>query len=167
MNEETFKIWFAGFYEGEGSIVNDKSNNNRLRVCVSQNDKTPLELAKNIWGGSVRLRVRKSHCSDKICVGHEWRISHNESINFINDIQKYMIIPYKINQVKIAFEKFKMGNKERYKCNFCDKDYASPSGRRRHEIKEHIHKGELFKCFCSKSYKSKDSLNRHIKNNHK
>ena len=47
MDNETFKIWFA-FYE----FVNDKSNNNRLRVCVSQNDKTPLEKAKKMWGGS-------------------------------------------------------------------------------------------------------------------
>ena len=78
-----------------------------------------------------------------------------------------MIIPYKINQVKKALELVEIGNNEKYKCNFCYKEYASPSGRRRHEKKEHICVGEYFKCFCNKTYKSKDSLNRHIKNNHK
>ena len=34
--------------------------------------------------------------------------------------------------------------------------------------KEHINKGEIFKCdLCNNKYKSKDSLNRHIKLNHK
>ena len=45
MNNDVFKIWMAGFYEGEGSISNDISNNNRLRLSISQNDVTPLEKA--------------------------------------------------------------------------------------------------------------------------
>jgi hypothetical protein len=60
MNNDVFKIWMAGFYEGEGSISNDISNNNKLRLCISQNDVTPLEKAKEVWGGSVRQRIRKS-----------------------------------------------------------------------------------------------------------
>ena len=31
MNKKTFTIWMAGFYEGEGYVSNDKSNNNRIR----------------------------------------------------------------------------------------------------------------------------------------
>lgn len=37
---------FVGFYEGEGSLSNDKSNNNRIRLSVSQNDPAPLYKAK-------------------------------------------------------------------------------------------------------------------------
>ena len=138
MNEEQIKIWFSGFYEGEGSISNDISNNNKIRISISQNDPSPLEKAKSIWGGSIRKRIRKSPASDKICIGHEWRMSHNESLKFIEDIKPYMIIPYKINQMDIVIEKSLNGLERRFKCNYCEEDYASPSGRRRHEKSIHI-----------------------------
>ena len=165
--DQQFLIWFTGFYEGEGSISNDKSNNNRLRLSVSQNDKTPLIKAKNIWGGTITKRVRKSPCSDKICVGYEWRVCHNDSLKVINDIKKYMIIPYKINQIENALKKFKNGSNETYKCNFCNSIFASPSGRRRHEKNQHINNGVEFECkICKLTYKTRDSLNRHLKLKH-
>jgi len=166
MDQQTFKIWFAGFYEGEGSISNDKSNNNRVRLSVSQNDVTPLLRARETWGGSIVKRVRQSPASEKMCTGYEWRISHNDTLKFIEDIKPFMIIPYKINQVSVALELVEVGN-ETYKCNFCDNVYTIPSGRRRHEKKEHIEKGILHKCkLCDRTFKSKDSKNRHIKINH-
>jgi hypothetical protein len=138
MNEEQLKIWFAGFYEGEGSISNDISNNNKLRLSISQNDPYPLEKAKEIWGGSVKQRIRKSPASDKICTGYEWRISHHQSLKFIDDIKPYMIIPYKITQLENVIKKSLEGITRRFKCNYCEEDYASPSGRRRHEKSVHI-----------------------------
>ena len=48
MDQQQIKIWFAGFYEGEGSISNDTHNRNKLRLSISQNDKTLLEIGKNI-----------------------------------------------------------------------------------------------------------------------
>jgi len=168
MNYQQTLIWMTGFYEGEGSVSNDKSNNNRLRLSISQNDITPLEIAKKIWGGKITKRVRKSPASNKICTGYEWRLCHNLSLKFIEDIKPYMIIPYKINQINTVLKLAQEGNNELYKCNFCDKEYASPAGRRRHEKKEHINKGQLFKCdLCELSYKSKDSLMRHKRINHK
>lgn len=130
--------WFCGFYEGEGCICNDKSNNNKLRISIAQNDKTPLLLGKKIWGGSVRERVRKSPASDKICVGHEWRLSHHESLIFINDVKPYLVIPYKITQIDNAIKLATEGLKRRFKCPDCDLDYASPSGRRRHVKSVHL-----------------------------
>jgi hypothetical protein len=56
--------WFAGFYEGEGWISNDISNNNRIRIGMAQNDVTPLEEGKLIWGGSIKKRIRKSPASE-------------------------------------------------------------------------------------------------------
>lgn len=166
MQKEQFIIWFAGFYEGEGSISNDKSNNNRLRVSVSQNDVTPLLLAKEIWGGSIRKRIRITQ-SGKICHGNEWRISHKASINFIDDIKPYLLIPYKINKIDKAFKIFEEGNNERYKCHFCLLDFASPASIRRHEKNQHINKNKKFNCkVCEKTYCSRDTLTRHIKLNH-
>lgn len=165
--DQQFLIWFTGFYEGEGSVSNDKSNNNRIKLSVSQNDQTPLIKAKDKWGGSIRKRERKSPASDKICICYEWRLSHNESLNFIDDIKKYMMIPYKINQIEEVLLKFKNGNNETYKCNFCDSIFANPSGRRRHELNQHINIGVKFKCkHCNLEYDSKDSLNRHLRLKH-
>ena len=137
MKTDIVLAYFAGFYEGEGYISNDKSNNNRLRLGIDQNDPTPLYQAQKLWGGSVIKRVRKSPASGKICIGHTWRISHNDALTFISDISKFMRIPYKINQVQLAKEKSKMGLKRRFKCPMCDKHYANPSGRRRHVKKCH------------------------------
>ena len=100
MDDEKFKIWMAGFYEGEGSVSNDISNSNRLRLCISQNDPTPLIKAKEKWGGTIRERIRKSPASGKLCYGNEWQLCHNDSLKFINDIRPYMIIPYKIQQLE-------------------------------------------------------------------
>jgi len=58
MVDKIFTIWMAGFYEGEGYVSNDKSNNNRIRLGIDQNDPTPLYKAQEIWGGSVRARTR-------------------------------------------------------------------------------------------------------------
>ena len=138
MNKKTFTIWMAGFYEGEGYVSNDKSNNNRIRLGIDQNDPTPLIKAQKIWGGSLTHIVRKSPASDKICHGNNWRLCHNDALKFINDIRPYLQIPYKINQINEAIEKSKLGIIRRFKCKYCNNDYASPSGRRRHEKKIHI-----------------------------
>lgn len=124
--------WFCGFYEGEGSVSNDIGNNNRLRLSISQNDVTPLEIAKKFWGGAICKRTRLSPASGKVCVGHEWRVPHKQALVFISDIKPFMIIPQKINQIDKVLNIFKTAEKIFYKCHKCDEEYASPSGRRRH-----------------------------------
>jgi uncharacterized Zn-finger protein len=155
------KIWFCGFYEGEGSVSNDKSNNNRLRLSISQNDITPLELGKSIWGGNIRHRIRES--KNKVCHGNERILNHNQAL-FLEDIKPYMKIPYKIKQVEKVMDEFNKEWKEEYKCSFCDLIYTSPQGRRRHEKQIHIKNHILHKCDkCDKEYEYKDSLTRHKK----
>lgn len=156
------KIWFCGFYEGEGSVSNDKCNNNRIRLCISQNDITPLNIGKNIWGGSVRPRIRES--KNKTCYGNEWTLGHNAAVMFINDIKPYMRIPYKILQIETVLDKWKLGWDGEYRCNFCNNTYASTQGRRRHEKHIHISNGTKHTCnICDAEYDYKDSLTRHIK----
>ena len=167
MNDEQTKIWFAGFYEGEGSISNDINNRNRLRISISQDDRTPLNIGQKIWGGFIRERIRKSPASDKICKGHDWILNHNQSIKFIEDIDKYMIIPYKIQQISLCKQQLNKEWNRRFKCSFCNMDFSDCSGRRRHEKINHIEKGQYHKCEqCDKTYSSIDSLKRHIKINH-
>ncbi len=137
-DKQRYVQWFCGFYEGEGWVSNDISNNNRLKLGIAQNDITPLELGRSIWGGTIRRRCRKSPASGKMCVGHEWILRHQDAITFLNDIQPYMLIPYKKQQVGQALQRSKEGIQRRFKCKQCDLDYASPAGRRRHEKNTHL-----------------------------
>jgi hypothetical protein len=94
--------WFCGFYEGEGWITNDMSNNNRYRVGIAQNDKTPLELAKEIWGGNIRKRVRaKTNATSKMSTSYELILTYHQSKQFIDDIKPYLLVPYKIKQIEM------------------------------------------------------------------
>ena len=138
MPSDVCLAYFAGFYEGEGYVSNDVSNNNRIRLGIDQNDPTPLFQAQKIWGGTVRKRTRKSPASNKICVGYNWRLCHKDALIFLSDISKFMRIPYKINQVRIAKERAEMGLSRRFQCPYCYKDYANPAGRRRHVKKSHV-----------------------------
>jgi hypothetical protein len=130
--------WFCGFYEGEGWVSNDISNNNRLKLGIAQNDRTPLDIGKDFWGGTVRMRQRKSPASDKICTGYEWILRHTEALAFLADIRPHMLIPYKKEQVERVLERAETGIQRRFKCKHCDLDYASPAGRRRHEKVSHL-----------------------------
>lgn len=155
-------IWYCGFYEGEGCVSNDKSNNNRLKLSIAQNDRTPLDAGQAIWGGSVRERIRES--KNKTCHGHEWSLNHVQALAFLNDIKPFMRIPYKINQLKQAMERVEKGHKGEYKCNFCENIYTIAANRRRHEVQAHININQLFTCeVCGNEYRSRDSLIRHLK----
>ncbi len=138
MEKDKYVQWFCGFYEGEGWVSNDISNNNRLKLGIAQNDVTPLEIGKSIWGGTIRRRVRKSPASEKICIGHEWILRHSDATAFLNDIGPYMMIPYKKNQVAAVLERAQTGIERRFNCKFCELTYASPAGRRRHEKNVHL-----------------------------
>lgn len=167
MDRTQLNIWFAGFYEGEGSVSNDKSNRNKLKISIAQNDRTPLDIGQKIWGGCVRERIRKSPVSDKICKGHEWQLNHYNSLKFLEDIKPYMLIPYKIEQIKKCEEKLNEEWNIRFKCSFCDEDFSDLSGRRRHEKQQHIEKNQFHKCTqCDKTYSSLDSMKRHIRIKH-
>lgn len=171
MTDPVTLAWFAGFYEGEGWATNDKENRNKCRVGISQNDRTPLDQGQGIWGGRISKRVRQSPAtgSTKICTGHDWVFSHAQGLKFLNDIRPYMRIPYKIQQFEKCLAKSKEPWTGRFRCKFCDLNFADPSGRRRHELKEHLAKGAVHKCEysgCSRTFKSRDFLRRHHRINH-
>jgi hypothetical protein len=136
-SKERLVQWFCGFYEGEGWVSNDIGNKNRIRLGIAQNDRTPLDVGMKIWGGSIKKRVRKSPMSDKMCVGHEWMLSHVQSLEFIKDIKPYMLIPQKIQQIERVLDTFKNGEKLFYKCDLCEKIYANPSAKSRHKKQFH------------------------------
>ena len=77
--------------------------------------------------------VRYEQEFDKVCRGYEWVMYNKDASKFINDIE-----PYKINQIKIAIERQEKGITRRFKCHYCELDYANPSARRRHEKSIHL-----------------------------
>jgi hypothetical protein len=165
---ELRNAWFAGFWEGEGYICNDRSNGNKIRLGLCQNDPTPLLLAQQVWGGHITKRVRKSPASEKICTGHEWRLSHPAALVFIEDITPYMIVPFKKQQLANALRISKEVCTSSYSCSFCDVSFKYGSNRRRHERTQHINTGSRFTCdVCSSTYKTRDSLTRHKHSTHK
>ncbi len=137
ITKESVVQWFCGFYEGEGWVCSDKGNNNRLRLGIAQNDRAPLDIGMSLWGGTIKKRVRKSPASDKVCTGYEWNLPHVKALIFLKDIEPYMLIPYKKEQIKHALEMFAEGEKCKYKCALCDKVYANPAARSRHVKNKH------------------------------
>ena len=68
MTDVQLKIWFAGFYEGEGSISNDINNRNRFRINISQNDKTTvIQLREPVGGARIALQKALGNSAQ---VGH-------------------------------------------------------------------------------------------------
>lgn len=159
-------IWFTGFYEGEGSVSNDIGNRNKIRVSISQNDRTPLDIGKDRWGGYIRKRTRVTP-TGKVCHGHEWIMNHSNAVKFLCEIKPFMIIPRKIQQVDECLAKSSLPWTRTFTCHFCTDVFKDASGRRRHELNQHIQKGVMFKCdFCDNRYASRDSMKRHIRLNH-
>jgi len=135
--DDTFLVWFTGFYEGEGSITSHASRRNSLYLSVSQNDPVPLEMAQGRWGGSVVKRVRRSPASDKICTSHEWRIYGKPAELVALAIRPYMCIPYKIQQLESALARSHEPWTNQYPCSQCASIFADRSSLVRHQRNKH------------------------------
>jgi hypothetical protein len=132
MDKELFTIWMAGCYESAGCTYNVMTKNNKIRLIIEQrNDATPLYKAQQYWGGDI---VTGNYIN-------RWRLEHEESLKFIDDIKKYLQNPYKINQIEKVVENSKIRLNIKFKCNYCDRLYASPSSVKRHE--KNVHGAEL------------------------
>lgn len=132
MDKEQLKIWFAGFYEGEGTVSVSKTENHSIRISIYQNDSTPLYIGKDIWGGSVLTRTRKSPYSNKICTNNELRLNSKYALQFIKDIKPYMLIPYKIEQLEKAIKRYIEPLPYNFECKICKKIYKNKSNLYRH-----------------------------------
>ena len=97
----------SGFFDGEGSVTIEsrklaktKTLNWRISVRVSQNVKEPLELLKNIWGGSICERAYQN--DQKSIHFYQWSIHTRDADKFLRDIQPYSIV--KKEHIRIALE---------------------------------------------------------------
>lgn len=93
--------YFAGFFDGEGCIT--ISTGGKVQVSITQKDKTPLEIAKTIYGGTIGLKDRKfTHI---FC----WRLSSAKDIySFLNFIYPHSIVKKKEIEIGIQIAKLIM-----------------------------------------------------------
>jgi len=157
--------WFSGFYEGEGSIWNDRSDHNKVTMSLTQKDLTPLIIAKDIWGGAIR-KVKYKDKKDVPRVCHDWRIGHEKSMKFIEDIKPYMKIPYKINQLEESLRLFEDAPSltADYKCHYCEESFYTRSQRGHHTDKHHREKSVC--DICTRKFVYPSEVIRHKAINH-
>lgn len=85
------RAYFAGFFDGEGSVgiygVGTSSVSFKCSLC--NNDPKPLRLIKKVYGWYVRLRDRhRLGWQDN----YEWTAHSISSANFLKDIFPYLLI---------------------------------------------------------------------------
>ena len=51
-----FKEWLAGLIDGDGSFLLSKKGYASLEITMDIRDEHPLQLIKNVYGGSIKLR---------------------------------------------------------------------------------------------------------------
>ncbi len=93
-------------------------------------------------------------------------MNHNQSLKFIENIKPYMIIPYKIEQIKKCELKCKEKWDRKFKCSFCDKELSDLPGKLRHEKTFHINPVKIKCDYCNNTFMNKTSVNRHVKISH-
>jgi LAGLIDADG endonuclease len=105
-------IWAAGFFDGEGCISIAKSvsshtglgTNYRVRIKVAQQVRKPLEIFKELWGGSFTVD-RRSHV-------HVIQIAGNDAKRMLLEIQPYSV--RKTKQIDVALSVIYGGSGKRY-----------------------------------------------------
>lgn len=109
-DKQLFKIYLAGFFDGEGHIGLLISSRDplhiRLRVCISQNNPKVLLHAKEIYDGYIYKRVYEN--------GREhyfWETSSIKAEKVLDDIYPYVILKKRQLMVAKAFKKLQNSNK--------------------------------------------------------
>ena len=90
--------WFAGFFDGDGTIgYSFKNNWPQLIISISNKNIEDCKPFENNFGGTIRL--------DKASNVYKWEIySKKEIINFIIYIQKYPLKSVKAHRIKLVYE---------------------------------------------------------------
>jgi hypothetical protein len=93
---ETFTVdnsWFAGFFDGDGTLgYSMKKGGPQLIVSASNKDKKDLEPFREVFGGYVRL----DSCSNT----WKWEIYSKEAIlSFCNNLKKHPLQSHKKNRI--------------------------------------------------------------------
>lgn len=89
-------IYLAGFFDGEGTVgiygcaSGARKKQPVFRACLCNNVKAPLELAREMFGGRIRLRLKQY--KNGISRNWEWYVDGQNAEMFLHTIQPYCIV---------------------------------------------------------------------------
>ncbi|WP_242863192.1 LAGLIDADG family homing endonuclease [Caloranaerobacter ferrireducens] len=94
---ETEKAYIAGIIDGEGSIMLTKFHSTQYPspcVSIASTDIELLEWIKKTTGKGKILK-KKNYNKDKHEDSYSYRIIYNDAIEFLRDIEPYLVIHQK------------------------------------------------------------------------
>lgn len=104
---EIEKGYIAGIIDGQGSICLTQNKPNEFRypnLQVSSTTYEILQFLKNKIGGSIsKKRENKENCKP----AWKWGLGTNPTIELLNEIQDYLLVPEKIYRAKLITSEYK------------------------------------------------------------
>ena len=90
--------FFAGFYEGEGSVTPSNRGTKNFSLKVSQKDPEMLYRMRDLWGGSIKFWATRNKKASPTFEGYEswknpiyqWVVCGDRGRRFLKDIYPYM-----------------------------------------------------------------------------
>lgn len=102
------KAYIAGIIDGEGSICLSKDNaSNQFRypnIQVSSTTYEILQYLKDKIGGSISKRTETN---EKYKQSWKWQIKTNLTIELLEQIVEYLLVPEKIYRAKLIINEYK------------------------------------------------------------
>jgi hypothetical protein len=100
--------YVAGFFDGEGcvNISTDRYGKPYLRILVVNTDKSVLEKFQEKWGGDITHNKRHKENWKR---SFTWRLSHTRAIEFLQDLEPFLIVKKKQANLAVEFCKLKPG----------------------------------------------------------
>lgn len=98
----------AGFFDGEGcvNISTDRYAKPYIRILVVNTDITVLQKFQEKWGGDIAHNKRHKENWKR---SFTWRLSHSRAIQFLQDIEPFLVVKKKQANLAIEFCKLKPG----------------------------------------------------------
>lgn len=90
------RIWAAGFVDGEGCI--HISTGYCLSLTIEQKTSEPLEILKQLFGGSIRER------NSDWGVVYRWALMSHDAANALRLLEPYLCVKRKQARVAIRFQ---------------------------------------------------------------
>lgn len=117
--------YIAGFFDADGGLniyqtkkgVNKDRIGYQLSVYIFNTDKRIIDAMYNEFGGYIHIRKRPN---PKWSDAYEWKISVNKALDFLKNIEPYLIV--KKERAKIAIEFQELKKRKKYRFAPCSKE---------------------------------------------
>jgi len=98
-NNLKIKQWLAGIIDKDGSFLLSKKGYASLEITIDIRDERALQVVKNIYGGSIKLRSNGNAL--------RYRLHHKEGfLKLINDVNGHIRNPYRLIQLNNIYIKY-------------------------------------------------------------